>query len=74
MDQPTAPDQALLAQMAKIYRQCRPDLPPVTASEAATLLPTTIAALRAYRQPQVVNFQGARRTLPDGSPYRAVVL
>ncbi len=38
------------------------------------LLPTAIAALRAYRQPQVVNFQGARRTLPDGSPYCAVVL
>ncbi|MDR7898436.1 sigma-70 family RNA polymerase sigma factor [Thermosynechococcus sp. JY1334] len=54
-DQTTAPDQALLAQVAKTYRQCCPDLPAVTPSEVETLLRTAIAALRAYRQPQVVN-------------------
>ncbi|BAC09532.1 sigma-70 family RNA polymerase sigma factor [Thermosynechococcus vestitus] len=54
-DQPTAPDQALLEQVVKIYHQCRPDLPCVTSREVGTLLRTAISALRAHGQPQVVN-------------------
>lgn len=76
VDQPTAPDQALLAQVAKTYRQCRPDLPAVTPSEADTLLRTAIAALRAYYQPQVMNTVEQRfwDTLEGGnSPWTATL-
>ncbi|WJI29780.1 sigma-70 family RNA polymerase sigma factor [Thermosynechococcus sp. B3] len=55
VDQPTATDQALLAEVAKTYRQCYSHLPAVTPSEVETLLGKAIAALRAYHQPQVVN-------------------
>lgn len=54
-DQPTAPDQPLLGQVAKTYSQCYPALPAVTPSQAEALLQKAIAALRAYQQPQVVN-------------------
>lgn len=55
VDQPAAPDQALLDQVAKTYRQCCPDLPAVTPGEVEALLRKAIAALRADRQPAVVN-------------------
>ncbi|WP_460194302.1 sigma-70 family RNA polymerase sigma factor [Thermosynechococcus sp. FA-CM-4201] len=76
VDQPTAPDQALLDQMAKTYHQCRPDLPAITPSEVETLLRTAIAALRAYRQPQVVNTTEQRfwDTLEGGNSPWAVTL
>lgn len=76
VDQPTATNQALLVQVAKTYRQCRPDLPPVTASEVETLLRTAIAALRAYHQPQVMNTAEQRfwDTLEGGnSPWAATL-
>lgn len=55
VDQATATDQALLAQVAKTYCQCRLDLPPLTPSDVEALLYKAIAALRAYHQPQVMN-------------------